>query len=90
MWPRGIWKCGMKWLEGSIQEQQTATLENVICREIVQEILKYGVSQSQIIKIIEILAMELENRDMMLSLVECINTDHKVEKQKSGGLITDI
>lgn len=76
--------------KNSSPEQQTATLENVVSREIVQEILKYGVTQSQIIKIIEILAMELENRDMMLSLVECINTDHKVEKQKSGGLITDI
>ena len=69
--------------------QPTATLENVVSREIVQEILKYGVTQSQIIKIIEVLALELENRDMMLSLVECINTDHEVEKQKSGGLITD-
>jgi len=70
--------------------QQTATLENVVCREIVQEILKYGVSQSQIIKIIEILAMELEDRETMISIVECINTDHSVEKPKSGGLITDI
>jgi len=71
-------------------EHQTATLENVVSREIVQEILKYGVTQSQILKIIEILAMELESRDMMISIVECINTDHKIEKQKSGGLITDI
>ena len=70
--------------------QQMATLENVVCREIVQEILKYGVSQSQIIKIIEILAMELEDRETMISIVECINTDHSVEKPKSGGLITDI
>ena len=71
-------------------EQKTATLENVVSREIVQEILKYGVSQSQILKIIEILAMELEDRDTMISIVECINTDHEIEKPKSGGLITDI
>ena len=71
-------------------EHKTATLENVVSREIVQEILKFGVSQDQIIKIIEILAMELEDRDTMISIVECINTDHKVAKPKSGGLITDI
>ena len=71
-------------------EQQTVTLENVVAREIVQEILKYGVTQGQIVKIIEVLAMELENRDMMISIVECINTDHKSTKSKSGGLITDI
>ena len=71
-------------------DQQTATLENVVAREIVQEILKYGVTQGQIVKIIEVLAMELENRDMMISLVECINADHKPKKSKSVGLITDI
>ena len=71
-------------------EQKTATLENVVSREIVQEILKYGVSQSQILKIIEILEMELEDRDTMISIVERINTDHEIEKPKSGGLITDI
>ena len=76
--------------ENLTPEHQTATLENVVSREIVQEILKYGVTQSQILKIIEILAMELESRDMMIAIVECINTDHKIEKQKSGGLITDI
>jgi len=70
--------------------QKAATLENVVSREIVQEILKYGVTQGQILKIIEVLAMELENRDMMISIVECINADHKVTKPKSGGLITDI
>ena len=71
-------------------DQQTATLENVVAREIVQEILRYGVTQGQIVKIIEVLAMELENRDMMISLVECINADHEPKKSKSGGLITDI
>ena len=67
-------------------EKETVTLENVVSREIVQEILKFGVTQSQILKIIEILALELENRDTMLSIVECINKDHEME----SGLITDI
>ncbi len=71
-------------------EQQSATLENVVSREIVQEILKFGVTQDQILKIIEILAMELEDRNTMIAIVECINTDHTIEKPKSGGLITDI
>tara|TARA_A100001037_G_C14712339_1_gene440904 strand:+ start:81 stop:329 length:249 start_codon:yes stop_codon:yes gene_type:complete len=71
-------------------EQREATLDNVVSREIVQEILRYGVTQDQILKIIEILAMELENRETMIAIVECINTDHETTKPKSGGLITDI
>ena len=73
-------------------ELKAATLDSVICREIVQEILKFGVTQSQILKIIEVLAMELENRDTMLSIIECTKSNETAfkEEKKSSGLITDI
>ena len=71
-------------------EQEAATLDSVVAREIVQEILKFGVTQDQILKIVEILAMELEDRDTMVSLVECVNRDYRKENHNTSGLITDI
>tara|TARA_B100000424_G_C22911618_1_gene485009 strand:- start:883 stop:1137 length:255 start_codon:yes stop_codon:yes gene_type:complete len=73
-------------------ELRAATLDSVVSREIVQEILKFGVTQSQILKIIEVLAMELENRDTMLSIIECTKSDKATfeKEEKSSGLITDI
>ena len=37
-------------------------------REIVQEILRFGVNQTQIINVIGLLALELEDRDMMINI----------------------
>ena len=73
-------------------ELRAATLDSVVSREIVQEILKFGVTQSQILKIIEVLAMELENRDTMLSIIECTKSEKATfeKEEKSSGLITDI
>jgi hypothetical protein len=42
------------------------------CRDIVQEIKNFGVSQRQILYIIQLLSMELENREVMLALVKTI------------------
>ena len=47
--------------------------ESFISRQIVQEIMDYGVTQFQICKIIELLALELENRDLMIALREIID-----------------
>jgi len=46
--------------------------QTLIAREIVQEILKFGVSQLTLKKIIEILALELEDRSVMLSVVGAV------------------
>jgi hypothetical protein len=49
----------------------------LICRQIVQEILKFGVSDYQKIKIIELIGLELESREQLKMIVEvaksCIN-----------------
>lgn len=42
-------------------ETELLVEDSVQCRQIVKEITKFGVSQPQMIKIIELLAMELEN-----------------------------
>ena len=46
--------------------------QTLIAREIVQEILKFGVSQLTLKKIIEILALELEERSVMLEVVGAV------------------
>ena len=38
------------------------------CREIKREILRFGVSQLEIQQLIKLLALELEDRDMMISI----------------------
>lgn len=42
-------------------------------RDITQEILTFGVSQNQIKLIIGLLALELEDRDMMLAVKKCVD-----------------
>ena len=43
-------------------------LENAMAREIVQEIMKFGVSQPQILQIINLLALELEDNKKMKAI----------------------
>ena len=57
---------------GTTTEEQDA-LEAAKCREIVQEILAFGVNEAQIIKLIKLLALELENRNLTLGIVELVN-----------------
>ena len=43
--------------------------QTFLAREIVQEVMKFGVSQTSLLKIIELLSLELENRAKMLAIV---------------------
>jgi hypothetical protein len=54
------------------------------CREIVSEILKFGVNESQKKQIIYLLSLELENRDTMLSISNLI----KEKKNEPAKLLT--
>ena len=47
--------------------------ESFISRQIVQAIMDYGVTQFQICKIIELLALELENRDLMVRIRDAVS-----------------
>ena len=51
------------------EKEQVAVLGNAVAREIVQEIMNYGVNQAQILQIINLLALELEDNILMRSLV---------------------
>lgn len=43
-----------------------------LARQIVQEIQKFGVSQTTMLKVIELLALELDDRNKMLSIVGAV------------------
>lgn len=43
-----------------------------IAREIVQEVVNFGVNQITLLKVIELLALEVENREHMLAIIECV------------------
>jgi len=51
-------------------------------RAITQEILAFGVSQEQIRNIILLLALELEDREMMLAINRAIEQEEEEERPK--------
>ena len=54
------------------------------CREIKNEILRYGINQLEIEHLIKLLAFELEDRSKMISIVDTID-----ETTESGLLIPE-
>lgn len=42
------------------------------CRDIVKEIMNFGVSQRQVLFIVQLLALELESREVMLRLLKSV------------------
>ena len=51
-------------------------------RDITQEILKFGVNQEQIRNIINLLALELEDREMMLAINRAVTQEEDEERPK--------
>ena len=49
------------------------------CREIISEILRYGVSELEILKIIDILSLELENTEIMRKIQSIIKSNNQTE-----------
>lgn len=64
--------------------------KNVQCRNIVQEILNFGVDESQKIKIIQLLSLELEDRDFMKKVINLTKDylDDNYKSEKGQKLIT--
>ena len=58
-------------------------LESSRSREIVQEILNFGVSDFQIKKIIKFLSLELEDRSLMQEIVRIITEDLEEDSGES-------
>tara|TARA_E500000331_G_C17151904_1_gene667680 strand:- start:707 stop:919 length:213 start_codon:yes stop_codon:yes gene_type:complete len=61
------------------EKEQVRVLGMVLSREVVQEIMNYGVTQKQILQIINLLALELEDNELMRSIVGLCK-EQKTEK----------
>ena len=52
------------------------------CRNITKEILRYGVSNFEIIKIIDLLSLELEDTSVMKKVQYVLKNDINLEKEE--------
>jgi len=61
------------------------------CREIVSEILKFGVDEFQKAKIIQLISLEMESRDFMLKISDSYKIfEEDVEEKKSENKILTV
>ncbi len=60
------------------------------CRNIKQEIVNFGINENELIKLIELLSLELENVNLMRSISEVIkeNSGDNKKKAKEINLLT--
>tara|TARA_B100000683_G_C12047671_1_gene373182 strand:+ start:18 stop:248 length:231 start_codon:yes stop_codon:yes gene_type:complete len=63
------------------QENKTDAMASIRSREIVSEILNFGVTQFQIKKIIKFLSLELEDRSLMVNISSLIDDNTKGNTQ---------
>ena len=63
-------------------ESEIGAESTLMCREIVKEILNFGVSEEQKVKIIHLLSLELEDRNLMLSIVKSVNETEVSEENR--------
>lgn len=64
--------------------------ENFIARQIVTEILNFGVTQKQILQTIYLLSLELEDREKSISIANIAKENSNIAaKTKQTGLIVD-
>ena len=72
-------------LKSDMTEKDAA--ESFVARQIVHEIMNYGVTQFQVAKVIELLAFELENRELMVKIVDAVK--EKTTANDTNGIILD-
>jgi len=70
-------------MEEKIEKEDTDWLNDIKkSRDITQEILRFGVNQEQIKSIINLLALELEDREMMLAINRAVTQEEVEERPK--------
>jgi hypothetical protein len=73
---------GVSYIQPSI-ELKLSKEKKEVCRQIVKEIRNFGVSQRQLVFLIELLALEVENREVMLAIKQAVASNReKVPVQK--------
>jgi hypothetical protein len=71
-------------VESLTKDQRSDVMHRAKAREIVQTILEYGVSQSQIFYIIKFLSLELEDVQVMQNISEILDNSERFAEM--GGL----
>tara|TARA_R110000803_G_scaffold106580_3_gene174671 strand:- start:334 stop:600 length:267 start_codon:yes stop_codon:yes gene_type:complete len=66
--------------------EKNDVLHRIKSREIVSEVLNFGVSQSQILYIIRLLSLELEDAELMQSLNDVIRESERFAVEGSADL----
>lgn len=61
--------------------------QSLICRQIVREIFSFGVTQPQMLKIIRLISLELEDRDIMLKVIKATETEQEKEPDEKIELL---
>ena len=56
-------------------------------RNIVKEILDFGVSENEMLKIIELISLELENREIMNNIINIVKNKQQESKTEKKELI---
>ena len=57
-------------------------LESIKAREIVNEIMNFGVTEYQLVKIIKLLSLELQDRDLMVGICKIIDGEETSQESK--------
>ena len=57
-----------------VTEEEKPYIDSIKCRQIVAEIMNFGVNQNQIETLIKMLALELEDREKMIAIRDCIES----------------
>jgi len=70
-------------------ESDLHTEKMIQCREIVKEIINFGVTEDQKLQIIYLLSLELESRDKMLGISKLVQKQDEVIKEKKKILTID-
>lgn len=65
------------------------TEKMIQCREIVKEIIEFGVSEEQKLQIIHLLSLELESRDKMLGISSLVKGQKQDVEDKKKILTVD-
>tara|TARA_R100001129_G_C5095846_1_gene182666 strand:+ start:148 stop:399 length:252 start_codon:yes stop_codon:yes gene_type:complete len=65
-------------------EEEKRVEKTIQCRQIVSEILNFGVDEFQKAKIIQLLSMEMEDRDFMLTISESYKNFEESTEEKNN------
>jgi len=65
----------------SLEEKRIEKM--VMCRQIVREILDFGVDEEQRVQVIKLLALELENKKLMDKIIDAVKEKDSIVKNKT-------